>query len=166
MSLKQIIRPVNPASDTNAITAIYNQYIEKTTVSFETDTLSTEQMRKRIRDISSEYPYLVYETDGQVIGYAYVHRWKERAAYSLTVETTIYLSPGHKHEGVGTALMHELIERCKAAGYKVLIACITGENTESINFHSSLGFVQASHFHNVGYKFGRMLDVIDMELQL
>lgn len=161
-----MIRPVNPASDADAITAIYNHYIEKTTVSFETDTLSTTQMHKRICNISSEYPYLVCETGGQIVGYAYVHRWKERAAYNLTVETTIYLSSGHKHEGIGTALMRELTARCKAAGYKVLIACITGENTESLDFHRSLGFVQASHFHNVGNKFGRMLDVIDMEMQL
>lgn len=161
-----MIRPVNPTSDTDAITAIYNHYIEKTTVSFETEKLSTAQMHKRICDISSEYPYIVYETDGQVVGYAYVHQWKERAAYHLTVETTIYLAPGHKHEGIGTVLMRELTARCKAAGYRVLIACITGENAESLDFHRSLGFIQASHFHNVGYKLGRMLDVVDMELQL
>lgn len=160
-----MIRKVK-SSDAEAIVNIYNKYIEKTTVSFETEALTVEQMRQRIADISSKYPYYVYENDGNVQGYAYVHQWKERAAYSKTLETTIYLDKDIKHQGVGTALMLHVIEDCKREGFRVLIACITGENSESIEFHKKLGFKQASMFHGVGHKFGRQLDVVDMELHI
>ena len=152
--------------DAQSIIDIYNNYIENTTVSFETIPLSANQMQARIKDISAEYPFLVYEECGHVAGYAYVHRWKERAAYNNTLETTIYLDQNYKHHGIGKALMTRLIEECRQRGYRVLIACITEENTESLAFHKSIGFCQVSRFHNVGEKFGRLLDVVDMELQL
>ena len=161
-----MIRPVNAATDYAAIADIYNKYIADTTVSFETATLTELQMRQRIESIAKDYPYFVYEDEGKVLGFSYVHRWKERAAYSHTLETTIYLEPDIKHNGVGTALMQHIIEECRKLGIHVLIACITGENTESIEFHRKLGFTKVSHFHNVGKKFGRWLDVVDMEMQL
>ena len=71
-----------------------------------------------------------------------------------------------KHCGIGTELMHELVEECRRRNFHVLIACITGENLASMAFHKRLGFKEVSHFHDVGKKFGRWLDVIDMELQL
>ena len=152
--------------DAKCIVNIYNEYIEKTTVSFETEPLTTAQMQMRIKEISSEVPYFVADEDGVIIGYAYAHRWKERAAYNKTLETTIYLDTNHRHHGVGKQLMSHLTEECKRRGYRVLIACITEENTESLAFHKHLGFKQVSCFHNVGEKFGRLLDVTDMELQL
>lgn len=152
--------------DAKCIVNIYNEYIEKTTVSFETEPLTAFQMQMRIKEISSEFPYFVADENGAIIGYAYAHRWKERAAYSKTLETTIYLDMNHRHYGIGKQLMSYLIEECKRRGYRVLIACITGENTESRAFHKHLGFKQVSCFHNVGEKFERLLDVTDMELQL
>lgn len=152
--------------DAADIVAIYNRYIVDTTVTFETEPLSVDEMQKRITTIASSFPYFVYEFEGRVVGYAYVHLWKERAAYSRTLETTIYLDPDIRHSGIGTKLMHHVIDECRCLDYKVLIACITAENGESLEFHKRLGFVQVSHFHNVGEKFGRLLDVIDMELQL
>ena len=161
-----MVRKVNPDADAQPITDIYNEYILNTTVSFETQPLTTGQMRQRIASISAKYPYLVYEHDGAVVGYAYVHLWKERAAYCHTAETTIYLSSVCKHHGIGKSLMSRLIEECRKRGFRMLIACITAENKESIAFHSSLGFAEASHFHNVGEKFGRWLDVVDMEMDI
>lgn|GEM_PF-4170485 len=76
------------------------------------------------------------------------------AAYSNTMETTIYLSKDARHRGIGKLLMERLIELCRQDGYRVLIACITGNNTESIEFHKGLGFTHASNFHNVGFKHG------------
>lgn len=153
-------------ADASEIADIYNVYVEETTVSFETDPVDVEQMRQRVIDVSSEFPYLVYEIDGKIVGYAYAHRWKERAAYSNTLETTIYVDRKMKHCGIGTELMHELVEECRRRNFHVLIACITGENLASMAFHKRLGFKEVSHFHDVGKKFGRWLDVIDMELQL
>lgn len=161
-----MIRPVNVDTDAKRIVDIYNNYILKTTVSFETEPLTAEQMRKRIEQISAIYPYLVYEENGRVIGYAYVHMWKERVAYCHTVETTIYIASDCLHKGAGSALMARLISECRKKNYRMLIACVTGENLPSIEFHKKLGFNIVSHFHNVGNKLGRWLDVVDLELDI
>lgn len=152
--------------DAGRITEIYNQYILETTTSFETHPLSVEDMAEQIAGISAEFPYFVAEENSKVAGYCYAHKWKERAAYGKTLETTIYLSPESKGKGIGTMLMERLIDECRTRGYHVLIACITAENAESCRFHEHLGFLKVSHFHQVGKKFGRWLDVADYELLL
>ena len=161
-----MIRDVNADNDARQIADIYNKYVLETTVSFETEPITVIQMRERIERIVAKYPYLVYEEKGKVIGYAYVHLWKERVAYSHTVETTIYLAPDCVQRGVGSALMSRLISECRNRHYRMLIACVTGENHRSLAFHQRLGFNVASHFHNVGNKFGRWLDVIDLEMDI
>ena len=87
-----MIREVTP-HDADAITAIYNEYILHSTISFETEPLTPETMRDRIVHIADHYPYFVAEEAGTVVGYCYAHPWKERAAYGHTLETTVYLSP-------------------------------------------------------------------------
>ena len=160
-----MIREVRP-DDAAQIAGIYNRYILETTISFETQPLSAEDMRKRIEEISSNFPYFVAESDGKIIGYCYAHPWKERAAYCKTLETTIYLASEAKGKGLGARLMTQLIKECRNRGYHVLIACITAENEESCRFHERLGFKKVSHFEQVGQKFGRWLDVADYELIL
>lgn len=160
-----MIREVRP-DDAAQIAGIYNRYILETTISFETQPLSAEDMRKRIEEISSYFPYLVAENNGKLIGYCYAHLWKERAAYCKTLETTIYLASEAKGKGLGTRLMDRLIDECRNRGYHVLIACITAENEESCRFHERLGFKKVSHFEQAGQKFGRWLDVADYELIL
>ena len=81
--------------DTSAITAIYNEYIAHSTSTFDIEPVSEEEIQKRISEISARYPYFVYETDGEIVGYCYAHPWKEREAYNRTLETTVYLSPAH-----------------------------------------------------------------------
>lgn len=161
-----MIRLVQSSTDAQDITSIYNWYIENTMVSFEIKSLSVSQMQERINSISKVFPYFVFEEQGEIVGYAYAHQWKERDAYCNTLESTIYLKHGIEHRGIGTSLMLKLIAECRLRGYKVLIACITGNNLASIEFHKKLGFRNASLFHNVGNKFGHWLDVIDMEYQL
>lgn len=161
-----MIREVQAEADAAAIAAIYNEYVLHTTISFETEPLTPQAMRARIENFAAHCPYLVYEVDGNISGYCYAHPWKERAAYAHTWETTIYLAPGIQGKGIGRALMQELISRCRAAGCRVLIACITQNNDRSCYFHESHGFRQASHFHAVGEKFGQVLDVVDYELRL
>ena len=152
--------------DAQDIADIYSYFVLHTTVSFETIAPDAEEMEQRIRTISASCPYFVAEENGQVVGYCYVHPWKERAAYCHTYETTIYLSPDVCHKGIGTQLMNRLIEECRARGFHSLIACITGENRASIRMHEKIGFHQVSDFKEVGRKFGRWLDVVDMELIL
>ena len=160
-----MIREVRP-DDAAQIAEIYNRYILETTISFETQSLSAEDMRIRIEEISSYFPYFVAENNGKLTGYCYAHPWKERAAYCKTLETTIYLASEAKGKGLGTRLMDRLIDECRNRGYHALIACITAENEESCQFHERLGFKKVSHFEQVGQKFGRWLDVADYELIL
>lgn len=153
-------------TDTKTITAIYNEYVINSVATFETEPVSETEMRSRISEISSYFPYLVYEADGEVVGYCYAHVWKEKAAYKYTLETTIYLSPKYQGKGIGKQLMTRLIDECRVAGYHACIACITEGNEGSNQLHLKLGFKQVSHFEKVGIKFGRWLDVLDYELLL
>ena len=160
------IRNVNPVKDSAPIARIYNPFITGTVVTFETEPLSEEEMRLRIENISATHPYLVCEMGGEVVGYAYAHTWRERHAFFKTAETSIYTAPGHRQKGIGKALMKRLIEECRERGFKSLIAMIDGENEASFHFHESLGFKRVGHYHNVGYKFGRYLDLVSYELGL
>ena len=160
-----MIREATPR-DARAIVEIYNEYIERGVETFETEPLSEEEMRARVVAIAADYPYLVYEEGGEVIGYCYAHAWKERAAYRYTLETTVYLAPRHRGRGIGRALMERLIEACRDEGYHALVACITVPNEASIALHERLGFRRVSLFREVGRKFDRWLDVADYELIL
>lgn len=163
--LKLMIRYVRN-DDASEIAEIYNYYVRETTISFETVPLSAEDMARRISSIADEFPYLVFEHDGVIQGFCYAHRWKERAAYCHTLETTVYLAPACKRKGIGSMLMSRLIDECRKIGVKSLIACITAGNSASIMMHRSLGFREASYFASVGCKFGEWLDVTDYQLIL
>lgn len=156
------IRPVTLA-DAEAITSIYNHYIKETTITFEVEPITAEEMANRIKDISAHFPYFVYEKDGKILGYCYAHLWKERAAYSKTLETTIYIDHHIVHHGLGSLMVRHLIELCRAQGYHALIACITEGNEASVKMHESLGFKQVSEYKEVGNKFGHWLGVVDLE---
>lgn len=158
-----IIRDVK-STDIPEITAIYNHYIRESTTTFEEEPLDNATMAKRCEEIRTSYPYIVAVTGNKVVGYAYVHKWKEKSAYSSTVETTIYLSPLFTGRGIGKLLMNALISECKSGGFHSLIACITAENISSRNFHENLGFKQVSDFKEVGFKFNRRLDITDYQL--
>ncbi len=153
--------------DEVGIAQIYNHYVLHTTVSFETEALSLDAMRQRLAAIASSYPCLVDSENGEIRGYCYAHQWKERAAYSHTWETTVYIAPHHLGKRIGLRLMEELIEMSRTTGRcRALVACITGDNAASIALHEKLGFTKVSHFPQVGAKFGIWLDVVDYELLL
>ena len=160
-----MIRQVEPR-DAKAIADIYNEYVLHSVATFDTEPVQMEEMGVRIAEISSRFPYFVYEEDKELIGYCYAHTWKERSAYRYTLETTVYLSPGHTGKGIGILLMQKLIGVCREKGCQALIACITEGNEASKILHERLGFKQVSHFTKVGLKFDRWLDVTDYELLL
>lgn len=152
--------------DCHAIAEIYNEYVVNSTASFETDPVTAEEMLRRINTIYPAFPYFVYEKDGRILGYCYAHPWKERAAYSKTLETTVYIADKFRGKGLGKALIGRLIDECRHRGYEVLVACVTAENKASREMHLKMGFKQASLFERVGIKFGRHLDVVDFSLHL
>ncbi len=160
------IRPVTPA-DVEAIAEIYNYYVLHTTVSFQIDPLTVDEMRQSVETISSSYPYFVAVSGDKVVGYCCAHRWKPRPAYNHTFEVTIYLDHDWRGGGVGTALMQRLLTACRSTPEcHALIACVTAENEASMAFHTKMGFHQVSHFTQVGYKFDRWIGVNDMEMLL
>ena len=160
-----MIRKVS-LDDVPQIAAIYNYYIENTAITFETEKLTDDEMRRRIAAIAADNPYFVEDVDGIIIGYSYFHRWKEREAYKHSVETSVYVHPDHHHHGTGRKLMHALIDAAKDYDVHCMIACVTCPNEPSENLHHELGFKQVSLFKEVGKKFGQWLDVYDFELIL
>jgi phosphinothricin acetyltransferase len=153
-----MIRPATPA-DASAICSIYNHYIENTVITFEEDPLTEDEMAERIRTYSEKYTYIVYEEDGEVIGYAYGSSWRTRRAYRFSTETTVYLKDGADGKRIGTLLYSELIERLKGKGFHALIGCITLPNEKSVKLHEKMGFKKVAHFHEAGWKFDQWLDV-------
>ncbi|MDR1114550.1 MAG: GNAT family N-acetyltransferase [Tannerella sp.] len=160
-----MIRKATP-EDAAGIAEIYNYYVENTNITFETEPVPETEMRSRILSISEKYPYPVYEEAGRILGYSYASAWKRRDAYRHTVETTVYVDRFSHGKGIGALLMNTLIDELKKTPAHALIACIAMPNPQSIKLHEKFGFRQVSGFNEVGYKFGRWIDVGDWQLLL
>lgn len=152
--------------DAPQIKNIYNRYILETTISFDMRPHRLPYYVNAIKKANLKHAYLVDVEDNIVRGYAYAHQWKQREGYRYACETSVYIAPQFQHQGIGSALMHALIAEMRCREFKVLIACITGENSASMAMHEKLGFRRVSHFHSVGRKFDRWLDVVDYEMLL
>lgn len=153
--------------DAAAVASIYNHYVCDTIVTFEERHVSVGEMRTRIRLIGSlGLPWLVAEAGGAVVGYAYANKWKERAAYRHSVETTVYLRADSTGRGIGRLLYTGLIAGLRALGHHAIIGGIALPNAASVGLHESLGFRKVAHFHEVGRKFGRWIDVGYWQLAL
>ncbi|GAC1318596.1 MAG: GNAT family N-acetyltransferase [Collimonas sp.] len=156
--MTHIIRPATIA-DAAAICDIYNPYILDTVISFETEPVTPEQMRHRILDITSQFPWLVCVEDGKILGYAYATKWRARAAYQHAVETSVYLSPAAAGKGFGSALYRALIAELKKLPVHVVIGGIALPNEASVALHEKMGYEKVAHFAQVGKKFERWIDV-------
>ena len=156
------IRPLR-LEDAKDIASIYSYYVTHTSITFDTNPPDEKDMSSRLNGIYKLFPAFVAEENGQIVGYCYAHTWKEKAAYSPTIETTVYIHPKHTKKGYGTLLMKTLIEACRKQNIHALIACITYPNPNSIQMHERLGFKKVLHFKEVGKKFGQWLDVVDYE---
>jgi len=145
-------------SDASAITAIYNYYILNTTITFELYPITRGETIKRMEKLKEVGPYLVYEEGGEIIGYAYVSRFRERQAYEHSVESSIYLKNGCGGKGLGTKLYSELLSQVSLQCH-VIIGGIALPNEASVRLHEKCGFRKVAHFSEVGWKFGRWIDV-------
>lgn len=145
--------------DARALLAVYHQYID-TSVTFEYTLPTAEEFRDRIEDISQDYPYLVWEEDGAILGYAYAHRFHERAAYQWCAELSVYLERAAHGRGLGTKLYTALMEILRLQGVRNVYGCITVPNDKSIALHKAMGFQLVAQFHNAGYKAGAWHDVV------
>ena len=150
-------------ADVPAIREIYAPYVTDTTITFEYDVPSPEDFLTRFRNITADFPWLVWEEGGQILGYAYACRPFERTAYSWCAEPSIYLKESARGQGIGRKLYTALETLLAMQGYRVLLALITGENEASLRFHEKLGYGFAGELKACGYKFDRWLSVFWME---
>jgi L-amino acid N-acyltransferase YncA len=154
-----MIRPA-VTSDTEAIARIYNHYILNTVVTFEEQPVAAIEMAERIKAVElASFPWLVLEQAGQVVGYAYASKWHGRSAYRYTVESTIYLDPVVTGKGLGTALYEALFTILRNMELHTVIGIIALPNETSVALHEKFGMAKVAHFKEVGFKFGRWIDV-------
>lgn len=151
------IRFAAPA-DSQALLKIYAQYVA-TPVTFEYALPSEQEFSERIINISSEYPYIACEEDGQITGYAYAHRHMERAAYQWNAELSVYLDMTATSKGLGKRLYSMLINILTLQEVRNVYGCVTLPNARSEALHTSLGFRTVGVYSNAGYKNGKWHDV-------
>ena len=158
------IRDAKPA-DLPAITEIYAHHVLHGAGTFEEVPPSAEEMAGRVGAVQEQgWPWLVAEEGGRILGYAYVAQFRARSAYRFAGEDSVYVRDDVRGQGVGKALVAELLERAEQAGFRQMFAVIgDSENVGSIGLHVSLGFRQAGVLKSAGIKFGRWLDVVFMQ---
>ena len=154
--------------DIAEIQSIYAHHVLHGLASFEEVPPTVEEMRRRYEDVVGQgLPYLAAEEAGAVAGYGYCTLYRTRSAYRHTLEDSIYVKNGLQKKGIGKALLAELIARCRALNYRQISAVIgDSANTGSIAVHASLGFVRAGNLRSTGYKFGRWVDSVLMQLPI
>ena len=145
--------------DAAAIKAIYAPFVSDTAISFEEVPPDTVEMAKRISSISQNYPYLVAEEAGKVIGYAYASQHRTRAAYRSSVDVAAYVQASAHGRGAGRALYQVLLPAASASGYHAAFAGIAIPNDASVGFHDLLEFTPVGIYREVGRKFGSWHDV-------
>lgn len=166
--LEPIIR-LGTEADLPAMVEIYNYYIQNSVVTFDIEPITYEDWASKFKWISDlGLPFIVAESpSGQIIGFAYVAPWRQKAAFKRTVEDSVYLRPAAIGKRVGTKLLAELLERAKAAGVKEVVAVISDKGAESsIALHERFGFKRQGHLGKVGFKFGRWLGTVLMQKSL
>ena len=153
-------------TDVPAILAVYAPYILSSTATFEYDVPTEAEFLQRFRDITAQYPWLVWEEEGRILGYAYASAPYSRAAFQWCAEPTVYLVPEAKGKGIARKLYMALEKLLKIQGYQVLYALITAENVPSIRFHQKCGYSLRGDFPDCGFKFGRWLGLFWLEKRL
>jgi phosphinothricin acetyltransferase len=153
------IRPAGGA-DADALAGIYNHYITHTVATFEEQALPGSEMAARVAAVQAmALPWLIAEQDGTVLGYAYATRWKQRASYRLSTETTVYLRSGCGGRGIGSALYEQLLQALRACGMHAAVGGIALPNEASVALHEKFGFEKVAQFRQIGFKLGRWVDV-------
>jgi L-amino acid N-acyltransferase YncA len=165
---QQVILRAATEADIESIASIYAYHVLHGTATFEIEPPGDDEMLRRWQAIqAARLPYLLAESDGEVLAFAYAGPYHARAAYRHTVENSIYVRAGSEGRGIGTKLLGELIADCESLGLRQMIALVgDGANTASIRMHERSGFERAGVLRSVGYKNGRWLDVIVMQRSL
>jgi L-amino acid N-acyltransferase YncA len=161
------IEPATSA-DAAAIAAIYAHHVEHGTASFETTPPSVEEMGARMAKVRDHGgPWLTARgPDGEVIGFAYADRFRDRPAYRFSCENSVYIRHDRRGEGIGRALLALLIVEAERAGFRQMIGVIAGAQPASVRLHAACGFEEAGRMRSVGRKHGQWLDTYYMQRAL
>lgn len=165
MKASYCIRPATE-SDLVAINDIYNHYVLHSTCTYQEELEPLGKRRQWFNHHGGKHPVIVAEASGDVVGWGSLSAYHPRSAYRHTVENSVYIHHQHHRKGIGSLLLQELIVRARSLGHRVIIAGIDGEQTASVALHTKFHFEKVGHLKQVGFKFGRWLDVIYMELKL
>ena len=162
-----VLRP-STVADLDTLTRIYAWNVENVTGTFEIEAPDRAEMERRRADVLAKgLPWIVLESAGQVVGYAYANPFRPRPAYRFCVEDSVYLAPEATGRGFGRLLLAELLARCEAAGARQVLAVIgDSANAGSIGVHRALGFAPVGTMQAAGWKFDRWLDVVVMQKSL
>jgi L-amino acid N-acyltransferase YncA len=147
------------ATDAERCAEIYAPYVRETAISFESEPPAAEDMARRIADAQRAHAWLVLETDGEVMGYAYGGPFMARAAYQWATTVSVYLEQGRRRTGSGRALYEALFDRLAGRGIRTLLAGVAVPNEASEGLHRALGFEPVGTYRRVGWKLGRWHDV-------
>ncbi|MBI5373042.1 MAG: N-acetyltransferase [Sphingobacteriales bacterium] len=147
------------AADAAGMLAIYAPYIENTSVTFETEVPTAEAFAERISHYLEHWPWLVCEINGQLAGYAYASRYRERVAYQWSVECSVYVHDDFQRRAVARALYSVLFPILQRQGFRNVYAVINLPNEKSVAFHERMGFRHFATYEQVGYKLGRWKNV-------
>jgi phosphinothricin acetyltransferase len=152
-------------NDAAQIAEIYNYYIKTSHATFELETIDAAEMENRISEtFQKNYPFFVCEENGEILGYAYGRMFRPRRAYQHSIEVSVYIKNGVEGRGVGTHLYEKLFPEILQKDFHAIIAGISLPNDTSIRLHEKFGFEKVAHFREVGFKFGRWIDVAYWEL--
>jgi phosphinothricin acetyltransferase len=154
-------------ADLPAINEIYNYYVETSTCTYQLEPETLEARTKWFHEHPPEtHPVTVATIEGEVVGWGALSKFRQRAAYDHTVEASVYLRHDVHRRGIGKALLLDLIARAKATGHHTLIGGASADQTASLALQESLGFQRVAYLKEVGFKFGRWLDVAYAQLML
>lgn len=152
------LRPAT-AGDLPTITEIYNDAILNTVATFDLEIKSVEEMRLWLEKHGEDYPVVVCQSEGQIVGYASLNEYSPKRAYAATAEVSVYINSGRRREGFGRTLLGAIIEAGMQKGIHAMIARITEGNDISIHLFEEFDFIHVGKLREVGTKFGRLLDV-------
>lgn len=152
--------------DVPRILGIYKPYVENTAISFEYKAPTLEEFTQRFLKITAWFPWLVWEEQGVILGYAYGSLPFERAAYQWSAEASVYLCEDARGKGIGRKLYAALEQLLQKQGYRKVYAIITTANDASVAFHQAVGYRHRAAFPDCGYKFGKWYGTVWMEKEL
>ena len=156
------IRAARPG-DLSAINDIYNHYVVHSTTTYDVVPITAEERARWFAEHGPEHPVIVAERGGEVLGFGSLSRFRTRFAYRHSAEDSVFVRHDCFRQGIGSAILTDLVVRAKAIGHHTVIGGIDGEQEASILLHARHGFEEVARFREVGYKFERWLDVVFMQ---